>query len=156
MARKSNKLASKYEEEIEEVVFDVDTNYEEVEEDCFYSNLVKEFSNNDLICILDVFLNKFIGLNRTIISRTTGNTIDEFINKSEQITKDVFQSLITYILVIKRAHKIFSKDVLNSHCHDLLNLIINEGCRRNDDVLYKDKQNIIMFGKTMKNLKGEK
>lgn len=155
MARKNNKSVSKYEEHEEE--FNVDTDYQnDVIEDCFYSNLVKEFSNNDLICILDVFLNKFIGLNRTIVCRTTDNTIDQFINKSEQITKDVFQSLITYILVIKRAHKIFSKDVLNSHCHDLLNLIITEGCRRNDDVLYKDKQNIIMFGKTMKNLKGDK
>lgn len=155
MARKNNKSVSKYEEYEEE--FNVDTDYQnDVIEDCFYSNLVKEFSNNDLICILDVFLNKFIGLNRTIVCRTTDNTIDQFINKSEQITKDVFQSLITYILVIKRAHKIFSKDVLNSHCHDLLNLIITEGCRRNDDVLYKDKQNIIMFGKTMKNLKGDK
>jgi len=128
----------------------------DVEDIDFFENLTTKFDDKDVGIIIEVFLQKFIGLNRTVICRSTDDTINEFINNSESLTRDTFKALINYLWVIKKSHRVFSKEYLTGHCIDFLNMIINEGCRQGSDTLYKDKNNIITFGKVVKNVRGEK
>ena len=159
MAKKRNDLVTVNTKPYTEIVKEIEQldNIAVTNEDVnFFEALTQKFEEKDVAIIIEVFLQKFVGLNRTVICRSIGNTITEFINDSESLTQDTFKALINYLWVIKKSHKVFSKEYLTAHCIDFLNLIINEGCRQGSDTLYKDKNNIIVYGKINKNTKGEK
>lgn len=159
MAKKRNDEASKDAKSYTEIVKEIaqlDNVAVDVEDIDFFQDLTQKFEDKDVAIIIEVFLQKFVGLNRTVICRSIDNAIPEFINNSESLTQDTFKALINYLWVIKKSHKVFSKEYLTAHCIDFLNLIINEGCRQGTDKLYKDKNNIITFGKIIKNVRGEK
>ncbi len=156
--QQSSQLYTKIQEEIDQLNHDESIKFEldnmESNELSFFNDCIKKFSVADVNVIIEIFTNKFIGLNRTVICRTTGMNIDEFINNSSDLTKDVFKALTSYLDLIKSAHKILSKENLSSHCHGFINLLVNEGCRQNHMILFKDKNNTITYNKTTKTVKG--